>query len=130
MDNYNRGLPTNFELVDGKFNLVGGTSKVDDNVSMLLNFVGWYRFYKQDYVINAYRFYQNTSNYLLKYKNTLRLSVLDIGEKYVPFANFVAVDLPINPTDRKSTTLHISFMYNIPSDNGGASIKTIKRLIN
>lgn len=130
MATYNKGLPTDFKLVNGKFLLTSGTDKVDDNVTMLLGFIGWFRLYKQDYVINAYRFYQNTTNYLIKYKNTLRLSVLDIGDKYLPFAKFVAVDLPIDPKDRKRTTLHISFSYNIPTPNDGASTKTIKRIIN
>ena len=130
MDEVNKGLPTKLLLNDGKFVLTSGTDKVDDNVSMLLCFVGWFRFYKQDYVINAYRFYQNTTNYLLKYKNTLRLSVLDIGNRYVPFAKFNSVDLPIDRADRKSTTLYISFSYNIPVRDNATTNTTIKRLIN
>lgn len=123
---YNLGLPTRFQLQNGKFLLVGGTPKVDDNVSMLLAFVGWYRLYTQDYVIDAYRFYQNTTNYLFKYKNIIRLKILDIGVRYVPFAKFTAVDIPIDFTDRKSTSIQINFSYKLRNVQ---QQRTIKRVI-
>lgn len=122
---YNTGLPTRFALQDGKFLLIGGTEKVDDNISMLLSFVGWFRFYLQDYVINAYKFYQGTSNYLFKYKNVLRLKILDIGNRYVPFAKFNAVDIPVDYNDRKSATLMINFSYNLRSVQRQQTIKRV-----
>lgn len=112
-ENQNKGLPTRFQLVDGKFQLIGGTKKVDDNVSMLLSFIGWYRIFTQDYVIDAYQFFQNTTSYIYQFKNILRLRVMDIGKKYVPFANFHAVDIPVDYTNRKETTLHIQFQYKL-----------------
>jgi len=123
---YNKGLPTHFKLENGRFALVGGTDKVDDNISMLLAFIGGFRLYTQDYVIDAYRFYQNTTNYLFKYKNIIRLKILDLGNRYVPFANFNAVDLPIDYGDRKSTSIYINFSYKLKNVN---EQKTIKRVI-
>lgn len=121
----NKGLPMMFQLSNGKFELIGGKDKVDDNVSMLLAFVGWFRIYTQDYVINAYKFFQNTSTYLFQFKNILRLQILDIGKKYVPFANFTAVDVPINYENRKETAIYIEFKYKLKSVDEYQTIKKI-----
>ena len=131
-DNQNKGLPTRFQIIDGKFQLMGGKAKVDDNIAMLLCFVGWFRIFKQDYVINAYQLYQNTTSFLYYFKNILRLKIMDIGARYVPFAKFNAVDIPINYTDRKRTEIMIEFTYNLKNvekDEGG-NLQVVKKLIN
>lgn len=125
-ENQNKGLPTRFQLENGKFQLKGGKDKVDDNVTMLLAFVGWFRIYTQDYVIDAYQFFQNTTSYVYQFKNILRLRVMDIGKRYVPFANFYAVDVPVDYTNRKETTLHIQFQYKLKNVQ---EYQTIKRVI-
>lgn len=129
-ESQNKGLPTRFNLVGGKFELVGGTKKVDDNVSMLLCFVGWFRIFKQDYVIDAYQLYQNTTSFLYYFKNIIRLKILDIGKRYVPFAKFSAVDIPNNYMDRKRTEILVEFRYNLKSVDDADNVQVIKKLIN
>lgn len=124
-EDQNKGLPMKFQLRDGKFELIGGRAKVDDNVSMLLAFVGWFRFYTQDYVIDAYRFIQNTTSYLFQFKNVLRLKIMDIGRKYAPFCNFYAVDIPIDYNNRKETTIYIQFQYKLKNVDDYQTIKKI-----
>ena len=126
-ESQNIGLTTRFQLTaEGGFQLVGGKQKVDDNVSMLLCFVGWFRLFTQDYCINAYQFLQNTTSYLFQFKNILRLQILDIGKRYVPFAKFNSVDIPINNADRKESTIHIQFKYKLKNVE---EYQTIKRII-
>lgn len=122
---YNMGLSSRFELKDGKIELSGGVPKVDDNVIVLMSFINWFRIYKQSYVINVYRFYQNSTNNLFRYKNILRLSILDIGTNHVPFAKFTAVDIPIDYMDRRTANLMISFTYNLISVQQENTIKKI-----
>lgn len=122
---YNMGLSTRFKLKDGKISLSGGVEKVDDNIVMLLSFINWFRLYKQDYVINVYRFYQNSSNNLFRYKNILRLSILELGDKHVPFAKFNSVDVPVDYTDRKRASLLINFSYNLSSVQQESTIKKV-----
>ena len=131
-ENQNKGLPTRFNIVDGKFQLLGGKAKVEDNVAMLLCFVGWFRIFKQGYVINAYQLYQNTTSFLYYFKNILRLKIMDIGARYVPYAKFSAVDIPINYTDRKRTEIVIEFEYNLSNveEEQGGNIHLVKKLIN
>lgn len=125
-DSQNKGLPSRFQLTGGKFELIGGKKKVDDNVLLLLDFVGWFRLYTQDYIIDVYQFFQNTTSYLFQFKNILRLRVMDIGKKYVPFASFYAVDVPIDYSNRKETALNIQFKYRLGSVE---EYQTIKRII-
>ena len=122
---YNMGLNTRFKLNNGKIELKGGTEKVDDNIVMLMSFINWFRTYKQDYVIDVYRFYQNTTNNLFKYKNVLRLSILNLGDNHVPFAKFNAVDIPIDYTNRKTANLIINYSYNLISVQRENTIKKI-----
>lgn len=126
-DDQNIGLPMRFQLTSsGSFRLIGGKEKVDDNVSMLLAFIGWFRMFTQDYIINAYKFLQNTTAYLVQFKNILRLNILDIGKRYVPFAKFYSVEIPLNYQNRKETTILIQFKYNLKNVN---EYQVIKRLI-
>lgn len=124
-EDQNKGLPTHFQLENGKFALKGGRAKVDDNVGMLLSFVGWFRFYTQDYVINPYKFLQNSTSYLFQFKNILRLKILDIGKRYVPFAKFYAVDIPIDYNNRKATTIYINFQYQLKNTDDYQTIKKV-----
>lgn len=126
-ENQNKGLPMRFQLTpSGSFELIGGKRKVDDNVSMLLAFVGWFRIFTQDYVINAYQFFQNTTSYLFQFKNVLRLKILEIGKRYVPFAKFYSVDIPLGYQNRKETTIFIQFRYRLKNVE---EYQTIKRII-
>ena len=126
-ENQNKGLPTRFVInQSGGFGLVGGKAKVDDNVIMLLAFIGWFRLFKHDYVINVYNFYQNTTAYLYQFKNILRLQVMDIGKRYVPFAKLYAVDVPVQYNERKETSINIQFKYNLSEVE---EYQTIKKII-
>lgn len=123
----NKGLPSRFYLNNGKFVLVGGKKKVDDNMAMFLSFVGWFRYFTQDYVINVYAFFQNTTSYLQQFKNTLRLRILEVGSRYIPFADIRAVDIPVNYAgDRKATTVFMQYKYRLKNVE---EVQTIKKII-
>ena len=126
-EDQNKGLRTDFRLSEsGGFLLSGGKDKVDNNVTMLLSFIGWFRLYTQEYVINVYQFHQNTTSYLYQFKNIIRLSILDIGKKYLPFANLTSVDIPINYSNRKETDVVIQFKYKLRNIE---EYQTIKKII-
>jgi hypothetical protein len=122
----NMGLPTRFSLESGKFAMNGGKEKVDDNVKMFLAFVDWFRFFKQDYIIDAHRFIQNTSTFLYRYKNIFKLKTLSAGRKYVPFAEIYAVDMPMNFADRKEANIFIEYRYRL---DGTREQQTIKKVV-
>jgi hypothetical protein len=108
---YNKGLPSNFELVGGKIVLTGGPEKVDDNITFWISFIGWFRIFRPQFVLNVYQFYQNTTSYLYQFKNNFRLSVLDSAPDNVPNAEFTAVDLSQEPADRRQLGILLRFTY-------------------
>lgn len=121
----NKGLHTRFQLSGGKFTLTGGKDKVDDNINMLSSFIGWFRIFKQDYVIDVYRFYQNTTNHLNKYKSVFKFKVLATGKNYVPFADLYAVDIVPSQENRKEMELIIQFRYNLKNQEDFQIIRKI-----
>ena len=126
-EDQNKGLPTNFRLDStGKFLLVGGKEKVDDNMTMFLAFFGLFRLHTSDYVIHVSRFVNKTTSYLFRFKNILRLKMLLAGKNYIPFAKIHAIDIPLNYQDRKKSTLYVQFRYNLKNEEG---LQTIKKVI-
>lgn len=122
----NMGLPTRFRLEGGKFGMLGGKPKVDDNCSMFLEFTDWFRIFKQDYVMGVGRFIQNTTTFLHRYKNIFKLQTLNAGRKYIPFANLYAVDIPTNYSNRKEATIYLEYHYKL---EGTREKQTIKKVV-
>lgn len=124
----NTGLPTNFTLVNGAFGLVGGTKKSDDNMRMLVGFIGWFRIFTQDYVPNLLWLYQRESSFVNRFKSIARLNFLESAQKYAPFVDVYAVDVQNNPKDRKNLFVDISFRYKLSLKKTYTSVRYIRTL--
>jgi hypothetical protein len=124
----NTGLPTNFFLVDGKFNLVGGTAKVDDNMRMLVGFMGWFRLFTPDFVTNLYWLYQKDTSFINRFKSMARMKFLESAQKYAPFADVTAMDLPILPSNRREMFVDITYTYTLDKEQISRSIRLIRAL--
>ena len=124
----NVGLPTNFQLTDGAFTLVGGTDKVDDNLRMLVYFIGWFRIFLTDFVPNLFWLYQKDTSFINRFKGVARLKFLQSAQKYAPFGNVTAMDLPIDPNDRRSMYIDITYTYNLDKDVQVRTIRLIRAL--
>lgn len=126
-DSQNKGLPTHFQLVDGRITLSGGDAKVDDNLRMFLHFAGWFRLFKQDYCMDVHSFIQATTSYVYRYRNVLRLKIMDSAEKHIPFAKLHSADLVVNNLNRKETSLFMQYKYNLKASTN--EIQTIKKIL-
>lgn len=124
----NKGLPTNFELVNGKFGLIGGKPKIDDNVRMVVCFFGWFRYFTPDFVVNFYKFYQQTTSYVNQYKNVFRLRTLQAVAKYIPFGEFYTVDVLSNFNERKKLSIVFQYRYRLDSSDVFQTVKVITNL--
>lgn len=122
---YNKGLSSNFQLEGGKIVLVGGTGKVDDNIQFWVSFIGWFRIFSPEFVLNVYQFYQNTTSYLYAYKNNFRLSILNNAAVNTPNAEFTAVDITQEPGDRRKVGIWINFTAKYDARK---EVKTLKIL--
>ena len=126
-ESQNLGLPTHFQLVEGKITLTGGDRKVDNNLRMFLNFAGWFRIFKQDYCIDVYSFYQTTTSHIYQFRNVFRLKVLDAAEKHIPFAKMHSADLVSDASTRKEATLFLQYRYNLKAATN--EVQTIKKIV-
>lgn len=124
----NKGLPSNFQLVNGKFQLIGGRPKIDDNVRMVVCFFGWFRYFTPDFVVNFYKFYQQTTSYVNQYKNVFRLRTLQAVEKYIPFAEFYTVDVTSDYGDRKKLNIFFQYRYRLDASDALDTIKVITNI--
>jgi len=120
----NVGLGTYISLNSkGGLYMYGGTDKVDDNMRMLIHFMGWFRIFTQDFVPNLYWLYQKDTSFISRYKNVARLMFLESAQKYAPFANVKAVDLPIDQTKRRELYVDIAYGYTLDKQE---TVKTIR----
>jgi hypothetical protein len=121
----NTGLPSNFRLVNGKFETIGGKPKVDDNLRMLIGFSSHFRVFTPGYIIGIYRFYQNTTNFIFSYKNVFRLRILEAARKYIPYGDFRSVDIPIDYSKRKEIAVLINYRYRLEKEDAFSTIKVL-----
>ena len=126
---YNKGLSSNFQLSGGKIVLTGGTDKVDDNILFWVAFVGWFRVFNPKFVLDVYQFYQNTTSYLYQFKNNFRLSVLENAPENIPNAEFTAVDLSQEPSDRRQLGILIKFTYKFDVRKEPKTLKILSDII-
>lgn len=114
----NTGLPTNFTLNSGKFQLVGGTEKCQDNMRMLMYFMGWFRYYHADFCVNIFWFLQKPTSFLTVYKNIFLGQFIDAAMKYAPFIEIKKANIFYDNTgsDRKNLVIGVEYVYAIERD--------------
>ena len=113
----NKGLATNFGLVNGRVQLTGGEAKAEDNVQMLLTFLPWFRMLLPYYIPDVLWAYQRNSSVVARFKNIFRLKVLRAMAKYCPFVEVGSVDSPVDPTNRRGLILDIQFRYRLDPES-------------
>jgi len=117
----NRGLPTNFKLKDGAFELKTGSSKADDNMLMFLNFFSWFRIFTQDFCVKIQSSYARSIASFNKYKGMFILDIKDTGSKYLEFTNIDSADFT-KDLEKKTVGVSIKFSYNIPTTEESKTI--------
>ena len=122
----NMGLGTNFYLEDGKFKLIGGEDKALDNIVMFLNFGGFFRLFKADFIAPVYVFLQKTSGFIFKYRNIYRLKLMAQAAKFCPYTNIVNVDMPIAYSDRRTFNIEVQYRYKLSKNSTLKKITFIK----
>ena len=124
----NMGLPTDFKLVAGKFALTGGTEKVDDNMRMMVAFIGWFRLFLPDFVFNVLSLYQRTSNFIIRYKNFFRLNISRTINKYAPNVDLSTLDILTSSDDRKALGILLQYKYKLDKKSQYKVVNFVKAL--
>lgn len=127
-DTLNVGLPARFTLDHGKFKLIGGTQKADDNLWMFLDFEGHSRIYYEDFVPSFMRLIQRPTSYI----NNMKVSIL--GGLYVAFRKYLIyltieksnIEYDLSKSDRKEFYLLFQYRYNLQPSESVVKIKEIR----
>lgn len=111
----NVGLTTNFNLVDGKFQLVGGEAKCQDNMRMIMYFVGWFRLAVPDYPVNMVWLLQKPASYINTFKNVYLNQFIDVARKYAPNISVQKSNINYSPNgdNRRQLEIAIEYIYKI-----------------
>ena len=91
----NKGLPTNFKLDNGKFQLIGGEDKVDDDVYFFMSFFGFFRIFTEDFTNNVYVLFQRNFNEVRRRKGLLLSNIIDSFAKYIQNAVLEQSDIGV-----------------------------------
>jgi hypothetical protein len=110
----NTGLPSNFVIdANGRFGLVGGTDKVQDNISVLLAFSSWYRIYYTDFCVDIAWLLQKPTSMIQTFKTLLLGKFIASAEKYIPYLKVVKMNTIYSVQQRKEFQVSIEYMYNL-----------------
>lgn len=113
----NTGLSSTFRIIDGKFELVGGVVKCQDNMRMLLAFANWFRYYYQDFCVNLFFMLQKPTSFISTFKTVTLGHFIDAAKKYAPFINVARANIFYSNQQRKELSLGIEYSYVLDDEN-------------
>ena len=122
----NKGLPTSFNLKDGRFELIGGAVKCQDNMRMLLAFGNWFRYYYQDFCVNLMWLYQKPTSWIGEFKVIFLGQFIASAKKYAGFINIKKANVFYDATERTELLIGIEYTYTIEPDKTIQTIETIR----
>ena len=108
----NKGLAYNFRLLEGSFELTGGTEKVERNTYMWLSFLGWFRVYYEDFVPGVLTLLQRPASSIESSKILILGRLQDSVRKYLPEIDVQQLNLE-RTADRKNYVLGLKYRYNL-----------------
>lgn len=107
----NTGLPTNFVLENGAFQLIGGTEKANNTISMMLDFAGWFRVYAEDFPPDILWLLQQPVAVVLSRKTYLVGKLTKLFSKYLNQVNLESVTFDYDYADRKKFVVTVDYVF-------------------
>lgn len=122
-ENQNYGLPYRFSLTEtGAFKLIGGGTKAQDGLAMMLTFIGWHRTYYPDFSPDVLWLLQKPTSMVESFKTVILSRFVRAINKYIPTINVEKINIQYDYTDRKKFGTAIQYTYNLEPEN---TIKTV-----
>jgi hypothetical protein len=113
----NKGLPTTFQLQNGRFGLLGGPLKCQDNMRMLVAFGNWFRYGYMDFCVNLTWLLQKSTNFILTFKIVTLGQFMRAAEKYCQFIQIKKANVSNHPDDRKRVDISIEYTNSLEPDS-------------
>lgn len=124
-DEDNKGLATNFSLVDGKFKLTGGPDKVSDNYHMHFSFGLWFRLAIPEYPPQIFKLAQQTSTEILKQETMFKLEYTSLLNTFNAFSRVDNIEFFRDRVDKKIWYINIIFYHILAEQPEYESIKVV-----
>ncbi len=115
-----KGLPTNFQLQNGKFLLTEGAEKAYDRLYMLVSY-DKFREAVPDYAPGIIYMQQRPVSYLLQFQIILLGGISALIDKYCPEIRVDAIGFYQSTTDRRLINLSIAFTY-LPTNTANKAV--------
>jgi len=113
-----KGLPTKIQLENGKFKLMSGEDKADDNMNMFMSFFGFFRLYTEDFAVNTLFLYSKNLAIIRKRRAMLALALKDAAATFIKSTRVNSVVFTENMTKgNKELNLDIVYSYNLMTKN-------------
>lgn len=96
-----------------KFELIGGTKKAGDNVTMLFGFIGWFRIYYPDFVPQMLELLQQPTSIVYSMKSVVIGKLKKIMAKYIPEIDVAGISMVYDYRDRKLFTLAVDYTFQL-----------------
>jgi len=109
----NTGLPAKFQLNNGRFQLVGGTEKVNDNIYFFFRFHSWWRIYANDFIPEILWLLQKPIAIISQLKTLILGNISLSFRKYIQFATLDQIAIHYEQTDRKTFGIAIEYTYDL-----------------
>lgn len=116
-----KGLPTDFQIVNGKFRLTEGTEKCRDNIWFFCVF-DKFRVYTSEFGGNFVSLVQKPVSFLVLNKTLIVGSLMRKLEKYIPEARVDKIDIGYMSSNRKEYTLMIGYSL---KENDGTQVSDV-----
>lgn len=117
IESKNKGLPYKFTLDNGKFLLIGGADKARDNLLFMLSFIGWFRIYFPDYIIDIDFLVQKNTSRVQSFKTFLLGRIQTALSKYLPFISIESINSVYEYNNRKGFGLVVTYSYDLESES-------------
>jgi hypothetical protein len=122
----NRGISHKFTLNNGRFEMKGGTEKVTDNLYFTLQFVGFFRIYYPDFVLNLSWLLQKTSSRIGAFKTLVLGNVKKSLDKYFPTVKIDGINTIYKYNDRKGFGIAITYSFRLEQETQYTAVTFIQ----
>lgn len=109
-----------------KFNLFGGVDKANDNITMMLGFIGWFRIYHQDFVPDLLDLVQKPTSFVYNLKTIITAKLQSTIVKYIPEIQLEGINMVYDYRDTKLFTISVNYGYGLKDDENFTVVRFLQ----
>ena len=119
-------VQTSTTVRNSKFELFGVSKKANDNITMMLGFIGWFRLYYQDFVPEVLDLLQKPTSLVHNMKSIIIGKMKKVVTKYISEINVTGVSMIYDYRDRKLFTITLDYGFNLEEEENFTVVRFIQ----